>query len=39
MKEKAYESQPTLGVKVVLLAVCAVAGAIAAYGVISELWL
>jgi len=38
MKEKSYESQPTLGIKVVLLAARAVAGAIAAC-VISELWL
>ena len=39
MKEKSYETQPTLGIKMVLLTMCVIAGAIAAYGVISELWL
>lgn len=38
MNERPYEAKPSLGIKMVLLTLCAIAGAIVAYPVISALW-
>jgi hypothetical protein len=37
MNEKPYETKPTLGIKLVLLTLCAIAGAIVAYYLVSAL--
>jgi hypothetical protein len=38
MNDRPYESTPTLGIKIVLLTLCAIAGAIAAYALVFALW-
>jgi hypothetical protein len=38
MNERPYEAKPSLGIKIVLLTLCATAGAIAACALVSALW-
>jgi len=38
MNERPYEAKPSLGIKIVLLTLCAIAGAISAYVLVSALW-